>query len=191
MAGVAFGFAHPARTSLSEAEESVCVLLELNKNRRAGGGCMLMKNDDERSARLVRGFELALLGLLLALDAMARPWHRFQALRVDFLATGDTLPETAFAEAGESAVHHQKQLAVVVALAKQEFLVVRTRGTIGDILRGLFIGRATVLLVAGNHVAQFLLSCFQSFSEVLQLLLFHDRSPLRSMTAASQSPKFA
>jgi len=122
----------------------------------------------------LRGFEQALLSLFLALDAVASPRHGFEALGVDLLAAGDAFSEAAFADAGESAIHHIEQLAVVVALAEEEFLVVGTGGAIGDVLRGLIVGGTAVLLIADNHVAQFLAPGFQSLFERLDFLLIHD-----------------
>ena len=117
--------------------------------------------------KLLSGFEQTLLGFLLALDAMAGPGHGFEALGVDLFATGDAFSKAAFADASESAIHHVEQLAVVVALAEEEFLVVGTGGAIGDVLRGLIVDGTAVLLIADNHVAQFLSPGFQSFSEGL------------------------
>ena len=116
---------------------------------------------------LVSGFEQALLGFFLALDAVASPRNGFEALRVDFFSAGDAFAEAAFAEARESAIHHLEQLAVVIALAEEKFFIVRTGGAIGDILGGLVVRATAVLLVAGHHVTQFLLPHFQPFSKVL------------------------
>src|SRR5882724_11992816 len=98
---------------------------------------------------------------------MASPGDGFEAFRVDFFPAGDAFTEAAFAETGESAVDHLEQLTVVVTLAEEKFLVVRTGGAIGDVLSGLVIRVTAVLLVAGHHVAQFLLPRFQPFSKVL------------------------
>ena len=106
---------------------------------------------------LLRGFEQALLSLFLALDAVARPRYSVEPLGVDLFAARDALSEATFADTSQSAIDHVKQLAVIIALAEEEFLIVRTRGTIGGILRGLFVGGAAVLLIADNHVTQFLL----------------------------------
>ena len=48
----------------------------------------------------------------------------FQALGIDLVATRDTLAETTFTDPFERAVHHLQQLAIVVALMEEEFLVV-------------------------------------------------------------------
>ena len=45
---------------------------------------------------LVRGFEQTLLGFFLALDAVPRPWHSFQALGVYLFAAGNAFAKTAF-----------------------------------------------------------------------------------------------
>jgi hypothetical protein len=98
---------------------------------------------------------------------MAGPGHGFEALGVDLFAAGDAFSEVAFADASESAIDHIEQLAVIVALAEEEFLVVGTGGAVGDVLSSFIVDGTTVLLIAGNHVAQFLLPGFQSFSERL------------------------
>jgi hypothetical protein len=123
---------------------------------------------------LLGGFEEALFGFFLAFDAMAGPRNGFEAFGIDLFAAGDTLPETAFADAGESAIDHIEELAVVVALAEKELLVVGTGGAVGDILGGFIVGGAAVLLIADYHVAQFVAPGFQLFSESFELLLIHD-----------------
>ena len=104
---------------------------------------------------LLRGFEQTLLCLFLALDAMASPRHGIETFGVDFFSAGDAFSEAAFADASESAIDHIEKLPVVVALAEEEFLVVGAGGAVGDVLCGLVIGGATILLIADNHVAQF------------------------------------
>src|SRR5262244_2156780 len=85
--------------------------------------------------RLSRSFfQQTLLQLLLALDTMPRPRHGFQTLRVDFLAAINALAKTTFANARQRLLYHLEQLPFVVALAKQKFLVVGTRCTVGNIL---------------------------------------------------------
>ena len=116
---------------------------------------------------LLRGFEQALLCFFLALDAMAGPRDCFETLGVDFFTAGDALSEAAFTDASKSAIDHIEQLAVIVALAEEELLVIGTGGAIGDILSGLIVGCTTVLLIADNHVAQFVAPGFQFFSERL------------------------
>src|ERR1035438_3680348 len=105
---------------------------------------------------------------------MAGPGHGFEALGIDLFAAGDAFSEAAFADARESAVDHVEQLAIVVALAEKKFLGVGTGGAVGNVLRCLVIGGASVLLVPDHHLAQFLTPRFQSFSECIELLLVHD-----------------
>ena len=125
-------------------------------------------------ANLSRGlFQPSLLQFLLALNAVPRPRHRFQALGIDVLAAGDALAEGAFANARQSPVYHLQELPVVVALMEEEFLGIGARGTIGDVLRRVLIRRAPVLLCTGDHAAQLLLPRLQSFLELIQSLLFH------------------
>jgi hypothetical protein len=116
---------------------------------------------------LLSGFQQTLLGFFLALDAVASPRHGVKAFGVDLFAAGYAFSEAAFADAGESAIDHIEQLPVVIALAEEEFLVVGTGGAVGDVLRGFIVDRTTVLLIADNHVAQFLAPGFQFFSERL------------------------
>jgi len=112
-------------------------------------------------------------GLAYAADAVSGPWHGFQSLGVDLVATGDALSETALAHARKRSVDHLQKLPVVVALMEQEFFSVRTRSFVRDILCRVFVHRAPILLDARNHAAQFLLPRFQLFAKVLQLLLVH------------------
>jgi hypothetical protein len=124
-------------------------------------------NSAHAESTLLRGFEQALLGFFLALDAMARPRYGFETLGVDFLAAGDAFSKAAFANASESSIHHVEQLAIVIALAEEKFLVIGAGGAIGNVLRGLFVGGTTVLLIADNHVAQFPAPGLESFSKRL------------------------
>src|SRR5580698_474804 len=123
---------------------------------------------DKRSAasriyptQLLRGFEQSLLGFFLALDAMPRPRHSLQTLGINFFAAGDAFPKTAFADARQSTVHHIEQLAVVITLAEKKFLVVGAGSAVGDVLSGLIVGGATVLLITDNHLAQFIAPGFE------------------------------
>src|SRR5262244_596391 len=93
-----------------------------------------------KTGRLLRGLlENTLFEFLLAFDAVARPGNCLQPLGVDVLAAGDAFAETAFAYARQSAFDHLQQLAVVIALVKQELFVVGTGGAVGNILRRVFI----------------------------------------------------
>ena len=136
--------------------------------------CLLGPDRSVCAARLLRGFEQALFGFFLALDAMPRPGNGFEALGIDLFAARNALSEAAFADAGKGAIDHVEQLAVVVALAEEEFLVVGTRGAIGYVLSGLVIGGTTVLLISDNHMAQFLAPVFELLSECLKFLFIHD-----------------
>jgi hypothetical protein len=109
---------------------------------------------------------------------MAGPGNGFEAFGVDLFAAGDAFSEAAFTDAGESAIDHIEELAVVVALAEKEFLVVGTGGAVGDVLGGFIVGGAAVLLIADHHLAQFVAPVFQLFSEGLEFLLIHDCSLL-------------
>ena len=115
----------------------------------------------------------ALLYFFLAFDAIAGPRHGFQTLGVDFLATRDAFPESAFMDARQRIFHHLEQLPVIIALMKQKFLVVGTGCAVGNVLRGFFVHGAPVLFRARDHTPQVLLPRFQSFPESFQFLLFH------------------
>ena len=110
-------------------------------------------------------FQQSLLQLLLALDAVPRPGHGLQSLGVDLLAAVNTFPEAAFADAHQRLIHHLQKLPLVVALAEQEFLGVGAGGAVGDVLSGVLIGRAAVLLRAGDGATQLLLPRFQPLLE--------------------------
>ncbi len=84
-----------------------------NETRRGSGG---RTRSEFRS--LASRFELSLLSLLLAFDAMPRPGNSFETLRIDFLAAGDTLAKAAFTKARERAVDESEQLPIIVALAE-------------------------------------------------------------------------
>ena len=107
----------------------------------------------------------SLLQLLLALDAMPRPGHGLQPLGVDLVATGDALAEVTLPDSVQGAIHHLQKLAIIVALMKEEFLVVRVGSAIGDILRRIFVRRTTVYLISIHRATQFLLPRFQPFFE--------------------------
>src|SRR5215475_952866 len=117
---------------------------------------------------LRRFFQQALLEFFLALDAMARPRHRLQTLGVDLLATVDALTEAAFADTRKGVFHHLQKLALVVALMEQEFLVVRIRRLVGDVLRRIVIRRAAVLFGSRHRPPQVLQSRLQPFFEAFQ-----------------------
>src|SRR5215469_9683882 len=119
-------------------------------------------------------FEQALLQLFLALDAVAGPGDRFEALGVDLFAAVNTLAEAAFANARQGSIDHHEQLTVVVALAEQKFFVVGTGGAVRDVgCGGVLVCSAAVDLVAVHGAAQFLLPRFQTLLEGFQLLLIH------------------
>src|SRR5271166_2103858 len=107
-------------------------------------------------------FQQSLLQLLLALDAMPRPGYGFQPLGVDLLSTGDALTEGPFANTVERAVHHLQELALIVALGKQKFLVIGIGRPISDVLCRFQIGVTPVLSCAIHSVAQFSLAVLQA-----------------------------
>src|ERR1035437_6073409 len=101
----------------------------------------------------------------MARDAVARPWHCFQALGIDLCTAGDALAKGAFANAVERAVHHQQSLALAAALAEQKFLGVGVGRAVGDVLRRFQIGLAAILCSAAYIVPQFPLAFLEPFSE--------------------------
>ena len=131
--------------------------------------------------RLPRSFfQQSLFQLFLALDAMARPGHGIQAFGVDLLAAMNAFAETAFADANQGLVDHLQQMPFIVALAEQKFFRVGTGGTVGDILRGIFIGGTAVFLRTCHRASQLLLPCFQSLFECFQFLFIHKSFKARS-----------
>jgi hypothetical protein len=123
---------------------------------------------------LVRGFEQTLLGFFLALDAVPRPRHSFQALGVNLFAAGNAFAKAAFPNSRQRSFDHVEKLPIVVALAEEKFLRVRAGCSIGNVLRGFFIGCAAVLLIARHHVPQFLLPHFQPFLKGFEFLFIHN-----------------
>src|SRR5271157_303941 len=109
----------------------------------------------------------SLFEFLLARDAMPRPGYCFQPLGIDLIAAGDALAKGPLANAAERAVHHLKQLALVVTLVKQEFLVVRVGRPVRNVLRRFHIGFTAVLSGAIHGVPQFPLAVLQAFFENL------------------------
>jgi len=89
-----------------------------------------------------------LFQLLLAFDAVPRPGHSLQALRVNFLSAVDALAKAAFADTRQSLFNHLQQLPFIVALAEQKFLGVGTSGAVGNILRGILVSGAAIRLGA-------------------------------------------
>ena len=117
--------------------------------------------------RLLRGLlQHALFQLFLAFDAVTRPRHRFQALRVDLFPARDALPKVAFADAVQRPFHHLQELPLVVALVEQEFLVIRAGRPICDVLGRVLVNGAPILLGSRNVSAKFLLPGFQSLFEL-------------------------
>src|SRR5437867_9819124 len=118
-------------------------------------------------------FQNPLLQLFLTLNAVPRPGHGFQPFGINLFPAGDAFPEIAFANSSQRAFDHLQQLPVVITLVEKKFLGVGTGGAVRNVLRGVFICGATVLLRARHHAAQVLLPHFQSLSEILQLLFVH------------------
>ena len=121
----------------------------------------------------MRFFQLAFFQLLLALDAVARPGHGFQALGIDLIAAVHALAKFALADPLQSGFHHRQQLAVIVALRKQELFGVRAGSTVGYVLRCVLIGNASVLFSSAYHLTQRQLPLFESFFKAFQLLFVH------------------
>jgi hypothetical protein len=142
--------------------------IRLDQNALLDRGTSAQKSvEDEKCYSIaVRGFfQQSLLEFFLAFDAVAGPWHGFEALGVDFLTAVNALSKAALANARKCFLYHLQKLALVVALGEEKFFRVRTRGAIGDILSGVFIGGATVSLIAGNRAAQIFLPRFEPFFE--------------------------
>src|SRR5271166_2780905 len=108
-----------------------------------------------------RFFQQPLFEFLLALDAVARPGHSLEALRVDFLPAVDAFAEAAFPDACQRSFHHLQELAVVVTLAKQKLFGIGTGRPVGNILGRIFVGRTAICLGTRYGAAQILLPCLQ------------------------------
>src|SRR5215472_10243249 len=93
-------------------------------------------------------FQLAVLFLFLAGDAIARPGNGLQTLGIDLIAAAHTLSERTFADPLQRRFHHLEQLAFIVALRKQKFLGVGTGSTVCDVLGRILIGDAAIFFRA-------------------------------------------
>jgi|SRR6516162_7901173 len=122
-------------------------------------------------------FQQSLLHLFLAGDTVAGPRHCFEALGIDLVTAGNTLPEAAFADTFQSAFYHLQSLALTTALAEEKFLGIGICGAIGDILGGFDVGLASILGGAADCVAQFSLPFFQPLLKCVQLLFVHSTPP--------------
>jgi hypothetical protein len=120
-----------------------------------------------------RFLELPFLLLLLALDAIARPGYGFQSPGVDLTSAAHALSKGTFPNALQCRLDHLQELALVVALRKKEFLGIGARGPVGDILRRILVGNPAIFLGPADRLAQGLLTFFQPFLEIVQLLLVH------------------
>lgn len=97
----------------------------------------------------------SLFQLFLALNAMAGPGYGLQALGIDLGAAGYALTEAALTDTLQRAIHHLQQLAIVVALMEEEFLVIGVGSPIGDVLCGFHVGVAAILGRPRHGVPQF------------------------------------
>jgi hypothetical protein len=86
-----------------------------------------------------------LFQFLLAGDAMARPRYSFQPLGVNLIPAREALSKNSVADTIQSALHHLQELPFVIALVKQEFLVIRVCRPVPNVLRRLQISIAAVL----------------------------------------------
>jgi hypothetical protein len=98
-------------------------------------------------------FQLSLFQLFLTLDAMLRPWHRFEALGTNLSSARDAFPKRALAHARQCVLDHLQKLAVVVALMKEELLRVGARRAVRYILCRIVIHGPAVLFDASHHEA--------------------------------------
>src|SRR4029079_18630791 len=119
------------------------------------------------------GSQQALFLLLLAGDAPLRPRHRLQALAVHLVLAHDADAEAMVLDADEGLVDELQQVALRVGQAEEEFLGVRVRRLVGDVLRALLVGLLAVGLVLLVRLQDLLLLLDQLLPEGLQLLVFH------------------
>src|SRR5579863_2253538 len=127
--------------------------------------------------------------LFLALDAMTRPRNSFQALGIDLFPARNALAEATVTDTIERAVNHLQELAIGIALMKQEFLVVRIGCPVSNVLSRFQVGIAAVLGGAGDRITQFPLAFLQPFLEPFQLLLVHGSCTLSRNAAINTSKK--
>src|SRR4030095_14762992 len=105
---------------------------------------------------LPRTLQLPTFQLFLAVDAMARPRHSLKPFGIDVFATRNALSKVTLANPRQCSLHHLQQLAFVVALMKEEFFGVGTRGTIRDVLRNVLVSSPSVFLRTVNAAPQLL-----------------------------------
>jgi hypothetical protein len=141
------------------------------KARPAGGCRRILQNSPPSPGNF---FQLSLFELFLTFDAMPCPGHRFQALGIYFPATRDAFSELAFAHARQCPFDHLQQLAVVIALMKQELLGIGARGAVRNVLRRILIHGPAILFDTRHHAAELALTRFQSILEVFEFLFVHD-----------------
>jgi len=104
-----------------------------------------------------------LLEFFLALDAVTGPRNGFKPLRIDLIAAVDAFAKGTFANAAQRGLHHLQRLPLIAALVEEKLFRIGTGGAIGDVLCGVHVGCATVLLIARNVLTKFALALFQSF----------------------------
>ncbi len=75
--------------------------------------------------------------------------------------------KAAFTDADQRPIHHLQQLPLVVALAEKKFLGVGAGRAIGDVLRGVLVGRTAILLGTRDGTPQLLLADLQTLFECL------------------------
>ena len=116
--------------------------------------------------------------LLLTLDAMPRPGHGVQPLLLHLAPAGHTDSVRTCFHSLEGFLNQMQDEAVIIALLKQEFFGVGIARLVGEILRRLFVGLASVLLRFGNDFKQLFSSFQKPFLVRFLALLFH-RSPIK------------
>ncbi len=97
----------------------------------------------------------SLLHFFLAAKAVARPWHRFQALLLKLFVAGDAFAERAVFDPRKSFVNKLQQRAVVVRPRQRGIRAgVGVGGLVGEVHRGIFIRFAALLFRAGDSAAR-------------------------------------
>src|SRR5271157_770844 len=118
--------------------------------------------------------EQALLLLLLTLNTVARPRHRFEALRLDFLLASHAEAVRPVSDTIERVVDELEDAPIVAALEEQKLLGVCVEGLVCRILGSLLIGLAAFLLRLHHLPLQFVLLGQKPLPVSLHFLFVHE-----------------
>ena len=125
---------------------------------------------------LSAGLEKALLLFFLAANTVASPRNGFQSFLLHILFAGDARPEFSLRDSVESLFDELQDSPVVAALVEKKLFRVGVGGSVGNILRGLFVGLSAVLLALPDPMPQFSLFLEQPLPVLLDPPLVHGAS---------------